>query len=524
MNREPPSIDPQQYLRTETVQADLGAHSLRAAFIRIAARPLQVALELGSIMILARLLTPEDFGLRAMVFPVTVLVFAVANLGLQPAVIQRENLDHRQLSALFWVALVINAVLLVLMALLAPVLAWFYHDPRVTAITLAWAVSVYVRSLSAFQEALLMRQMRFGAVTSIYLGSLVVGIVVAVAAALRGAGYWALILQVVTSDLISSMAIWLACRWRPSRPELRFASADLGTRAMLSYGANLTGSRVVSWLGHQLDRLLVGYVAGAGVLGLYHNARRWALFPFDQLRMSLSGVVVSALSRARERPQKYRAYCRVGLLPVLSVGMPAVAFVFIEAHDVVLVVLGDQWLEAVPFLRLMCLASFFGSVNMLTKWLYLVEGQMQRQLRWELVHTSVMVAAVVVGAMWGAAGVAVGFALSKFLLAYPTVAYCLRTSLLRFGDFLQIVWRPALASWAAALLAFFGGSVLLTLDELLTGLLVKLLGFGTLYVLIWAGLPGGREAVREIVDVLAQQRVRSLRAAAAPYSSAASDG
>ncbi|WP_026736718.1 lipopolysaccharide biosynthesis protein [Fischerella sp. PCC 9605] len=508
MTQYPSGVDSEQHIRTDALNADLKKRSLKSGLITVASQPIKLALGIGSTAVLARMLTPFDFGLLAMVAPLLAFVDSLTNLGLETATVQREKLDHQQASAMFWLSLKINAVVIGLMVLMAPVLAWFYKQAELTGITLMLAVGVLSLCLTFQHKSLLKRQMRFEMMTAIEVASLVAGAVFAIGAAWLGLGYWALVLQVLVMQLTQSVASWFVCGWRPAK-YVKNTKLDANLREMLSYGAHLSGFRFLTRIGMQLDRILVGYFSGAGALGFYHVAYTWAYFPFEQIYNPLFDVAVSSFSRTQHDPDLYRAYCRRGLMPIFAFSMPVLAFCFVEAREIILLLLGNQWLEAVPLFQLLAIAPFVGSMYRVTKWLYVSIGHTQRQLRWGLIHTPVMILAVAVGAKWGAYGVAMGYTVGICLLTYPAVAFCLKTSPLSMGDFFSVVWRPAFASVTAAVILSASQFVLPDINNAVLSLLVKMTIFGLLYILLWMIFPGGMQGTKEVLQNF--QELRSKR-------------
>ena len=461
-----------------------------ATAIRLGAQGVQFALTIGSGAALARLLTPRDFGLFAMSTSLIAFVGSFRDFGLPMATAHQTTIDQRQLSALFWLTVRLNLLLLLFMAAMAPLLARFYGELRLVPLTLLMAVGVFVIGLSTQHESLLTRQMRFGALTLIETGALLAGIGVGIGAALLGIGPWALVCQFLMNLLAKSAALWLVCAWRPdARARSLAAGPDL--RAILTYSRHTTGFRVLAHIGRNLDRVLVGYFGGSAVLGLYDKSYQWSIVPTAQVQGPLLGVAVASLSRVRHDAAAYRAGCRAALLPVFSLSLPASAFMVVEARAIILLLLGPQWLAAVPLFRLFSIAAFVGSISTATKWLYLSQGDTRRQLRWSLIATPIMILAVASGVAWGALGVAIGFTIATCLLAYPSVWFCLRTSPLGLGDFLGIVWRPVLAALGAALALFAARALLPFPDQFVVALGTKLLLFGGTYLLCWLLLPGG---------------------------------
>lgn len=489
--------DSARHLSVEMLRADLRGTSVRAAFIQFGAQGIQLALNFASGMVLARLLAPEDFGLLAMVYSLTSLVITVNDFGFAMAAVHGEQIDHRQVSALFWLSLKLNALTSLLVACLAPGLAWFYGEARLVAITLAMTAGIFMLGLATQHQSLLVRQMRFRDLRSAELGSQVVGIVVGIFTALLGAGYWALVYQFLAASASKGVAVWRVSRWRPARYRDVAGARAPEIDSLISYGSHLTGFRILSEIGRNLDRVLVGYFSGPSAAGLYDNSYRWSLYPVQQIFIPITSVAVAGLSRVRHQPALYRAWCRAGLLPVFSLAMPAVTFMFVEARSVILVLLGEQWLAAVPLFRVLCIAAFASSMTSATRWLYLSLGETRRQLRWALIYTPVMVVAVSAGVPWGTYGIAIGFTTGTCLLTYPSIAFCLKTSHLTIGDFFSSVARPALASLAAGAL-LVAGSSWLTQDYIVLDMIAKLFAFAVTYLIIWVGAPGGRQAMLDV--------------------------
>ncbi len=473
---------------------------------------MQVVMLMGSGIVLARLLTPEDFGLFAMAISLTAFVREFWDFGLPMATVHREGVDHRQASVLFWVGMRLNLLTTVFLACMAPVVAWFYGDERLTSITMVIAVALFGLGLSYQHESLLIRQMRFGVLSLIDAGSLLIGFLVGAGSAWLGAGYWALVHQFASQNLARSAAIWFSSGWQPARNARHADTRTSELREILSYGRQYTGSRILAHVGRNLDRVLIGYFSGATAVGLYDNAFRWSRYPFAQVQGSLSNVVVAGLSRVQNDPKEYRESCRSGFLPVFTLVLPALAFMAIEARNVILVLLGEQWLGAVPFFQLLCVAALGTSVSQVTRWLYLSQGQTRRLFRWTLISTPFLVGAVALGIRWGALGVAIAYTIATLALTYPTIAFCLRTSYLSGRDFLAIVWRPAFASAVAAVVTAISG-LFLVQGGALHDLSIKLPVFGLSYVLTWTALPGGSQASKDVRRLL-EKLTRSLPRAA----------
>jgi PST family polysaccharide transporter len=211
-------------------------------------------LKLGSTAVLARLLTPADFGLIAMVTAVTGFVEMFKEAGLSMATIQRAEINHRQISTLFWINLGLSILLMFVVVGLAPAVAWFYGEPQLLWITIALGAMFPLGGLTIQHVALLRRQMRFGTLVSIDVTSNAVGIAAAITAAAFGARYWALVIMMAASGAANAALVWITCPWVPGLPK-----RGAGVRPMLAFGGNLTGFAFINYWARSADNVLIGW-------------------------------------------------------------------------------------------------------------------------------------------------------------------------------------------------------------------------------------------------------------------------
>lgn len=449
-----------------------------------------------STAVLARLLTPEDFGLLAMVMAVVGFIAIFKDLGLSMATIQRAEVTHAQVSTLFWINVTISVGIMLFIAALAPFMAWYYREPRVTAITLALAGSIIFSGLIVQHQALLRRQMRFGLVAILETVTTFVSFLCGVICALIGWGYWALVIIPIVREIIFMLGVWMLCGWRPGRPVRRS-----GARALVSFGAHLTGFNVVNYVARNFDKMLIGRSWGASPLGLYNKAYQMLLLPIQQINNPVTAVAVPTLSRVQGEPERFRKYYRRGVFLTVTIGMPVVAFLFVAVEDAVLTMLGDQWLECVPIFRALGPAAFVGTFNMVTGWVYLSLGRTRRQFAFGIFGSTLNAVAFVIGNRSGPMGVALAYSCTQMVIFPLAVLYCFRGSPLRMADFVLAVWRPATASISAGA-ALFGVSVLFdSIGSEWIRLGLDFAFYAVCYILIWVGLPHGRRAARDVIDI-----------------------
>jgi len=485
---EPPSgVDPV----VDAALPGLRGRSARGGALLLGAQAVLFIAALASTAVLARVLTVRDFGLFFMVAVLVSFVSSFRDFGFPMATVHAPHIEQRAVSALFWLNARLNAALLVAMVALAPLLAWFFRERQLVAMTVVLAASLTANGLTKIHLGLLRRELRFAAVTAITVTAALAGVAVAIVAALAGAGFWALVLQQVVQHVGETVGLWTACRWRPSGPA-RAPHGDEAYTALRRYGGDVTVARVLTHVAQNLDAVLVGRFVGTVALGLYQNAYRWATVLLEQLYTPLQAVVVATLSRVRDDTERYRSHFRAVVRAVMAVVVPALVLLFLEARAFVLVLLGPQWVEAIPLFRILLVGALAANVPFVLKWVYYSEGQTRRQRSWAFIATPVTVVAVAAGVAGGATGVAAGFAASQVALTYPAVRYCLARSGLRERDFWSVVWRPAVTSLLAAGAVVAAQRAGLVWDRQLYHLIAATLFFGAAYAGSWVMTPGGR--------------------------------
>ena len=308
---------PRDYFSTDHLRPDLRGRALRGASVTLVAQVCSYSIFTVGTIILARLLTPHDFGLVTMALSFSMLLQNFGTNGLIEATIQREEIHHKQISTLHWINVAINLALTLLFMASAPVIAWFYKEPLVKPIALVIAVSILFGGLSTQHQALLKRNMEFYKIAACDIGATSASLAIAILLACRGWGYWALVARWIVSPLMITAGSWLLCGWRPTRPAWR-----TGVRPMLSFALNTYATSALFYFHRTIDKMLVGRFYGSQALGNYDRAYQLSnMFP-SQLLTPLNTVALPAFSRLTNDPAKYR-HTYLTLLSIMAfVSMP----------------------------------------------------------------------------------------------------------------------------------------------------------------------------------------------------------
>lgn len=342
---------------------------------------------------------------------------------------------------------------------ISPLVASFYGVPVLTEITLALSATFLFAGFSAQHIALLRRQMRFTTLACVDVGAMLCGIAAAIAVALMGGSYWALVAQAIVTA-VAEMAICTGLSgWRPGRWQM---SRDV--REMLRFGGTLSAASMVNYLSRNFDNLVVGRFAGAAQLGIYSRAYALLLMPVQQINGPIAAVAIPALARLQDQPAEYRRYYLKIVEIIAYASMPLAVMLGVLSHEVVFFLLGSQWAEAAVIFQILALYVVVQNVAVTTGWVMQSMGRATRLLKWQAAHALVYVLACLIGVRWGAVGVALVTTAQGLLAMLPAMWVAYRGSPITLPDVLRAMSRPTLV--AAALFVFTWGVHQVVLTQL----------------------------------------------------------
>jgi PST family polysaccharide transporter len=476
--------------------------AVRGAGVTMLSQSLGFAIQMIATVVLARLLTPEDFGLVAMVTTFSLFLQNVGFNGFTEAVIQREKIDHGLASNLFWVNAGLSLLLAIGFAAVGPLLARFYGDSRVADVSAAVAVTIFLTGLSVQHLALLTRAMQFSAVAFNDILARAVSVTVSILLARAGWGYWALAAGTVALPLATAAGALALCRWVPGLPR-----RVVGTGPTVLFAMNTYGQFAMNYFTRNLDNLLVGWRFGSQSLGFYKKAYDLFCLPVGQLS-ALTGVAVSTLSRLAGDPARLERYFLSALSPLAFVGMGLGADLTLVGRDLVLLLLGSRWEESGRIF------TFFGpGIGMMLLygthgWIHLSIGRADRWFRWGVVEFAVTGLLFLLGLPWGPVGIASAWVVSVWVLTLPALWYAGRPIHLGIATVVGAVWKyvlaSALAGCASALIIHGIPSLAMASGSMgaIGRIVVISVLFGVLYLCAVILFHRGCDPIRQVVALL----------------------
>jgi PST family polysaccharide transporter len=406
------------YFAEHRESGDLGRMALRGGVVSVAMQYGNGILQILAAAVLARLLTPGDFGLVAIVTVLTSFASLLIDFGLGDVTTQRSKITPSQISSLFWISSGVGLAVAVALAAASPLIAAVYREPELEPIALCTSITFVLWGLSNQHLALLRRTMQFGRIARILLLGSLVGIATSIALAWAGFGYWALVARPIANGACVVVGAWLGCRWWPGRPNF-----DAETRSMIRFGLHVVGFSVTYTVARSLDRIALGLFYRPDQVGYYQNAITLYESSILQTLSQVHTVGSAALSKLQANVAALRQKYQSALSALAFFVMPAAAILSVTAEDVTVILLGEKWRPAGALLRILALRGIPQVVEGSQGWLHLAIGRPDRWRNWGFVSFGVQLVAVLAGLPFGTTGVAVACVIATVLLAIPSINY-----------------------------------------------------------------------------------------------------
>lgn len=420
--------------------AGAAAHGVAVTMV---VQGLRIVLQFGSVIVMARLLAPEAFGLLAMVTAVIGVANLIRDFGLSMASIQAKDLGTAERTNLFWVNTALGTACAVAGIAATPLLVALYDEPRLEEIVAPLAAVFVLSGLNTQYRADLTRRLRFVAIGVSDLGGPLVGIAVAIVLALGGAGVWALVAQQVVTAFVSLVVNVVSGGWWPG-----WYRRSVSIRRFFRFGGGVLGAQLLSYVTQNVDNVAIGAYAGPIQLGLYSRAYQLLMVPLNQINAPLTNVALPVLSRVQEDRDALGRALRRAQFVATYVTSTVLVVAAALAEPLVAILLGPQWSGVTVMFTVLALGGVFRSVSQLAYWAHLATAHTGAFLKLQLWTQPVMVLLVVGGVPWGGVGVAVGHLVANLLYWVVALLAVARTTGVAVGP----LFRDALTTLGAVAL------------------------------------------------------------------------
>ncbi len=446
---------------------------------------------------LARMLTPDDFGLIAMMMVFTGFAGLLMDVGLGSALVQKKDVEEIHYNTVFWTNLGLGAGLCALVFTLSPSIAQFYGRPELTEVGHVLSFQFVLGALALVPRQRLVKDLSFQVTAVADLLGMVVGGVAAIFLVMEGYGYWGLAWQPVILRFVATCYIWGVARWMPA---ISFSSAAL--KELFGFSFYVFATRLLRFATMKADKLLAGKYIGGEAAGLLDKAQSMMLFPLQNVSNTVGSVMFPALSLIQSDKKRVRKVYMRSTQAIALLTFPMMAGIFAVAENFVLGVLGEQWSEMIPLLQILCLAGVARSIVTVTGSIYLALGRAKLQFNVNLLTRPIALAGVVCGLPWGVEGIVIGMTTVTWINSMITLSIAGRLIDLSLFELMASFSRTALAA------IFMAGGIIL-LEQLLHGtgplvsFLVQVLAGMVIYGFLAFALK--IKALTDILGILANQ-------------------
>ena len=369
-------------------------------------------------IILARLLTPADYGLIGLITVFLAIAMVFAQSGLGQALVQHKEIDHEEFSTVFYFSMVFSIVLYLILFLCAPLIAGFYNEPKLTAIVRVLGTTVIIGAVNSVQQAYVQKTMQVKRFFYSTLTGTLISAIIGVAMAYAGYGVWALVGQQISNQAINTVVLWFTVKWRPNF----VFSVKKGLR-LFSYGWKLLCSSLLDTVYNNLYSLIIGKFYSAADLGYYNRGKQFPMLLIQNINSSIDSVLFPVLSEAQDDKERLKSMVRRSIVTSTFIIFPCMAGLAAVATPLTKLLLTDKWLPAVPFIQFCCFTYAFWPIHTANLQAIKATGRSDIFLKLEIIKKVIGVIALCVSIpfglyamMWASCITAV---LSSFINASP---------------------------------------------------------------------------------------------------------
>ncbi len=361
-------------------------------------------------IVLARLLTPADFGLIAMLSVFFAISSSLVESGFTHALIREKTISEVDKSTVFFINLIISLFLYIILWFSSPYIAIFFNQPELLWLARVMGIDIVLKALIIVQRAVFMQSLRFKLLSSIDIGVSIITGIVAVFLAYSGFGVWALAIKYFLSSFFVSIIFFIINPWLPSS----FINKDSFNR-LFGFGSKLLISGLINKFYNNIYNLTIGKFFSADMLGYYDRANLLVNQSISTISMALGQVTYPILSKTKDDETRLKEAHKKIVNVITFINIPISVILFFSAKSLVLVLLGEKWIEMIPFVQLLCISAIVKHLISLNKNLLKVIGRSDLFLRASVISKVLTTIAVVIGIQFGIWGLIVSSVVAIYL-------------------------------------------------------------------------------------------------------------
>lgn len=382
-------------------------------------------------LVLARLLTPEDYGCIGMLAIFIAVSQTLIDGGFCSALIQKQDVTSKDYSTIFYWNIAFSGILYVLLYAMAPAVSNFFHMPILRDVLRVLGLVLPVSSLGIVQRVQLRKQLKIKQLALVNISSLVISAVISIRMAFIGYGVWSLVALQVLNNLIASVVFWFITKWKPL---WYFSVTKL--KGLFSFGGYLLAASILQEFSKNVQGVIIGHNFSAMEMGLYSQAKKLEEVACSTFAQVVVQVMFPVYSEVQDNIVRLRDLLKNNIRLIAFTIFPIMVVLIIVAGELIPFLLGDRWLSVVPYFQVLCMGGFFTCLQNVNFYAVAAIGKSDTLFRWSFYKWGLLIVLLFVGVYWGIYGVLLSMVLSELnifmvnaLLVRKYVKLPLRTQL-----------------------------------------------------------------------------------------------
>ena len=409
-------------------------------------------LQLLQLAILARFLSPSDFGLMALVMVIISFSQLFFDMGISDAIIHKQNISKTQLSTLYWLNVLLGFTIFLIIVVIAPFIANFYNEQELTNLIILLSLSFIIEPFGRQFIVLWQKEMRFSEIAKIEIVSKTVSLITSIYFAYKGYGVYALVYGNLSAVSVKTIhLIYLGLKeYKPS-----FVFKLVEVKDLLVFGLYRVGAMLFNYFNSHLDIILIGKLLGIEAVGVYTVAKQLVIKPAQIVNPIISKVTFPAMSKIQNDVKILKNIYLKTINYLSSINFPIYMFFIIMAPEIVLIIFGEKWVNAIPIVQVLSIYAAIRSTGNPVGSLVLARGKANLEFWWNLGLLFYIPLGIFLSSQWGLIGVSWGFVIMMLSLVVPNWYFLVnRLCGAKFNEYFIQIFKPLILNTISGLIAY----------------------------------------------------------------------
>jgi len=426
----------------KSVKENLTQQASKGAFWGLSSNLTVSAISFVGTAILARILSPKDFGILGMAGLITGLVQLFGNLGLGAALVQKKNIDDEYLSTAFWSSLLVSGGLIIASIILAPFASLFFNEPVIKLVIICLSANFIITSLSGVHRTILYKDIRMKKIAFVEIASRLVRVITILACALVGMGFWSIVIGMIVEGILKTILFIVTTHWMPV-----FCFSKSKFKELFHYGKNIYGQGFLNYFNQNMDFIVTGRLLGASLLGFYQFSYNLPYLVKSYVQDGIGPVAFSVFSKVQDDNERLARGFLNAVKYISMITFPVMFGLAFCAEDFISVVYGTSWLPAAGPLKLLCFGAALASIHCIIFSLFNAKGRPDIGFKWNIFRLPITVILVIILTRKGIIGVSLAMLLVE-ALTITTAYFATKMLSMRFIKYLNAIFPATTSSIA----------------------------------------------------------------------------